>query len=46
MFAPGELHADDPELSAAQQQAIGALTAAVSLLAGTTRRQQAPQSWP
>jgi AcrR family transcriptional regulator len=34
MFAPSELHADDPELTAAQQQAIGALTTAVSQLAG------------
>jgi AcrR family transcriptional regulator len=34
MFAPSELHAADPELIAAQQQAIGALTAAVSQLAG------------
>jgi AcrR family transcriptional regulator len=34
MFAPSELHADDPELAAAQQQAIGALTTAVSQLAG------------
>src|ERR1700678_1503339 len=33
MFAPGELHADDPELLAAQQQAIGSLTVAVSRLA-------------
>jgi AcrR family transcriptional regulator len=33
MFAPNELHADDPELIAAQQQAIGALTTAVSHLA-------------
>jgi hypothetical protein len=30
MFAPSELHATDPELIAAQQQAIGALTTAVS----------------
>ncbi len=34
MFTPGELHTDDPELIAAQQRAIGALTAAVSRLAG------------
>jgi hypothetical protein len=34
MFAPSELHATDPELIAAQQQAIGALTTAVSRLAG------------
>ncbi len=34
MFAPGELHTEDPELNVAQQQAIGALTAAVSQLAG------------
>ena len=34
MFAPCELHATDPELIAAQQQAIGALTTAVSRLAG------------
>ena len=34
MFTPSELHADDPELMAAQQQAIGALTTAVSRLAG------------
>jgi AcrR family transcriptional regulator len=34
MFAPSELHADDPELTAAQQRAIGALTTAVSQLAG------------
>jgi AcrR family transcriptional regulator len=34
MFAPSELHADDPELLAAQQQAIGALTTAVSELKG------------
>ena len=33
MFTPSELHADDPELMAAQQQAIGALTTAVSRLA-------------
>jgi hypothetical protein len=34
MFAPSELRAGDPELIAAQQQAIGALTTAVSELAG------------
>jgi AcrR family transcriptional regulator len=34
MFAPSELHATDPELIAAQQQAIGALTTAVSRAAG------------
>jgi AcrR family transcriptional regulator len=34
MFTPSELHADDPELMAAQQQAIGALTTAVRRLAG------------
>src|SRR5260370_17296822 len=34
MFTPSELHATDPELIAAQQQAIGALTTAVSRLAG------------
>jgi AcrR family transcriptional regulator len=34
MFAPSELHATDPELVAAQQQAIGFLTTAVSRLAG------------
>jgi AcrR family transcriptional regulator len=34
MFTPGELHATDPELIAAQQQAIGSLTTAVSQLAG------------
>ena len=34
MFTPSELHADDPQLMAAQQQAIGALTTAVSRLAG------------
>ena len=34
MFAPSELHATDPELIAAQQQAIGSLTTAVSRLAG------------
>ncbi|HYB37249.1 MAG TPA: TetR/AcrR family transcriptional regulator [Mycobacterium sp.] len=34
MFAPSELHATDPELIAAQQQAIGALTSAVSRAAG------------
>jgi AcrR family transcriptional regulator len=34
MFAPAELHTGEPELVAAQQQAIGALTTAVSLLAG------------
>jgi len=34
MFAPSELHADDPELIAAQQQAIGSLTTAVSQLTG------------
>jgi AcrR family transcriptional regulator len=34
MFAPNELHATDPELIAAQQQAIRALTTAVSQLAG------------
>jgi AcrR family transcriptional regulator len=34
MFTPAELHANDPELIAAQQEAIGELTAAVSRLAG------------
>jgi AcrR family transcriptional regulator len=34
MFAPSELRATDPELIAAQQQAIGSLTTAVSRLAG------------
>jgi len=34
MFAPSELHATDPELIAAQQQAIGTLSIAVSRLAG------------
>jgi AcrR family transcriptional regulator len=34
MFTPSELHATDPELVAAQQQAIGALITAVSGLAG------------
>lgn len=34
MFTPGELHATDPELIAAQRQAIGALTTTVSRLAG------------
>jgi AcrR family transcriptional regulator len=34
MFAPGELHADDPKLIASQQQAIGSLTTAVSQLTG------------
>jgi AcrR family transcriptional regulator len=34
MFAPGELHATDPQLIAAQKQAIGALITAVSRLAG------------
>jgi AcrR family transcriptional regulator len=34
MFTPSELHATDPGLIAAQQQAIDALTTAVSLLAG------------
>jgi AcrR family transcriptional regulator len=34
MFAPSELHTDDPELVAAQQRAIGSLTAAVSELIG------------
>jgi AcrR family transcriptional regulator len=34
MFTPSELHAADPELVAAQKQAIGALTTAVSQLAG------------
>jgi AcrR family transcriptional regulator len=34
MFAPGELRTDDAELLAAQQRAIGSLTAAVSELAG------------
>jgi AcrR family transcriptional regulator len=34
MFAPGELHADDADLLAAQQQAIGSLTTAVSELTG------------
>jgi AcrR family transcriptional regulator len=34
MFAPGELHTQDQELTDAQQRAIGALTAAVSQLAG------------
>jgi len=33
MFTPSELHATDPELVAAQQQAIGSLTVAVSRLA-------------
>jgi AcrR family transcriptional regulator len=32
MFAPSELHTDDPELVAAQQEAIGCLTVAVSEL--------------
>jgi AcrR family transcriptional regulator len=35
MFAPSELHADDLELLAAQQQAIGSLTTAVSTLSGS-----------
>jgi AcrR family transcriptional regulator len=35
MFTPGELHATDAELSAAQGEAIGALTTAVSRLAGS-----------
>jgi AcrR family transcriptional regulator len=34
MFAPSELRATDPELIAAQQQAIGTLSTAVSRLAG------------
>lgn len=34
MFAPSELRAEDPELVAAQQQAIAFLTTAVSQLAG------------
>jgi AcrR family transcriptional regulator len=34
MFTPDELHATDSELVAAQQQAIGSLTTAVSRLAG------------
>jgi AcrR family transcriptional regulator len=34
MFAPSELRPNDPELTAAQQQAIGALTTAVGQLAG------------
>jgi AcrR family transcriptional regulator len=34
MFAPNELHATDPELIAAQEQAIGTLTTTVSQLAG------------
>jgi AcrR family transcriptional regulator len=34
MFAPSELRATDPELIAAQQQAIGTLSIAVSRLAG------------
>ncbi len=34
MFAPREVHADDPELVAAQQHAIGELTAAAGRLAG------------
>lgn len=34
MFAPSELHTDDSNLVAAQQQAIGSLTAAVGQLAG------------
>jgi AcrR family transcriptional regulator len=34
MFTPSELHVADAELVAAQQQAIGALTTAVSRLAG------------
>lgn len=34
MFAPSELRATDPELIAAQEQAIGSLTTAVSWLAG------------
>ncbi len=34
MFAPSELHADDPELIAAQQEAISPLTTAASQLAG------------
>jgi AcrR family transcriptional regulator len=35
MFAPSELHATDPELIAAQEQAIGTLTTTVSRLGGT-----------
>jgi AcrR family transcriptional regulator len=35
MFTPGELHATDAELNAAQREAIGALTTAVSRLAGS-----------
>lgn len=35
MFTPGELRATDAELSAAQREAIGALTTAVSRLAGS-----------
>src|SRR5205823_2189253 len=35
MFAPNELHATDPELIAAQQQAIGTLTTTVGRLDGT-----------
>jgi AcrR family transcriptional regulator len=34
MFAPSELHTEDPDLVAAQQRAIGSLTAAVSELIG------------
>jgi len=41
MFTPGELHATDPELIAAQQQAIGSLTTAVSRLAGIDTTQSA-----
>jgi AcrR family transcriptional regulator len=35
MFTPSELHANDPQLIAAQQQAIGTLTTAVSRLTGS-----------
>jgi len=44
MFTPRELHADDPELIAAQQQAIGSLMVAVSRLAGLdTTPSETPQ---
>jgi AcrR family transcriptional regulator len=44
MFTPRELHADNPELIAAQQQAIGSLMVAVSRLAGLdTTPSETPQ---
>jgi AcrR family transcriptional regulator len=43
MFTPNELHADDADLLAAQRQAIGALTAAVSRPSGTDTPSETPK---